>query len=47
MGARDLLKSTTIGNNVTIGSNATVLPVEICDNVVIGAGALQISGALA
>ncbi len=40
MGARDLLKSTTIGNNVTIGSNATVLPVEICDNVVIGAGAV-------
>ncbi|PID27545.1 MAG: UDP-3-O-(3-hydroxymyristoyl)glucosamine N-acyltransferase [Candidatus Cloacimonadota bacterium] len=31
-------KSTKIGNRVSIGSNATVLPVEICDNVVIGAG---------
>lgn len=40
MGDRDLLKGTTIGNNVTIGTNATVLPVEICDNVVIGAGAV-------
>lgn len=36
----DLLKSTIIGNNVSIGSNATILPVEICDNVVIGAGAV-------
>ena len=33
-------KSTTIGNNVSIGSNATILPIEICDNVVIGAGAV-------
>jgi acetyltransferase-like isoleucine patch superfamily enzyme len=33
-------KSTTIGNNVSIGSNATILPVSICDNVVIGAGAV-------
>ena len=33
-------KSTTIGNNVSIGSNATILPVAICDNVVIGAGAV-------
>ena len=31
-------KSTNIGNNVSIGSNATILPVSICDNVVIGAG---------
>lgn len=30
--------STTIGNNVSIGSNSTILPVAICDNVVIGAG---------
>lgn len=37
---RDLLKSTVIGNNVSIGSNATILPVEICDNVVIGAGSV-------
>lgn len=33
-------KSTTIGNNVSIGSNATVLPVTICSNVVIGAGSV-------
>jgi acetyltransferase-like isoleucine patch superfamily enzyme len=39
-GNKALWKSTTIGNNVSIGSNATVLPVEICDNVVIGAGAV-------
>ena len=33
-------KSTKIGNHVSIGSNATVLPIEICDHVVIGAGAV-------
>lgn len=33
-------KNTSIGNNVSIGSNATILPVSICDNVVIGAGAV-------
>jgi acetyltransferase-like isoleucine patch superfamily enzyme len=33
-------KQTTIGNHVSIGSNATILPVKICDNVVIGAGAV-------
>lgn len=33
-------KETHIGNNVSIGSNATILPVSICDNVVIGAGAV-------
>lgn len=32
--------STRIGNNVSIGSNVTILPVEICDNVVIGAGSV-------
>lgn len=31
-------KSTEIGNRVSIGTNATILPVKICDNVVIGAG---------
>lgn len=31
---------TNIGNNVSIGSNATILPVQICDNVVIGAGSV-------
>jgi acetyltransferase-like isoleucine patch superfamily enzyme len=33
-------KATHIGNNVSIGSNATLLPVTICDDVVIGAGAV-------
>jgi acetyltransferase-like isoleucine patch superfamily enzyme len=33
-------KSTTIGNNVSIGSNATILPVSICNGAVIGAGAV-------
>jgi acetyltransferase-like isoleucine patch superfamily enzyme len=32
--------STHIGNQVSIGSNATILPVSICSNVVIGAGAV-------
>jgi acetyltransferase-like isoleucine patch superfamily enzyme len=33
-------KNTIIGNRVSIGSNATILPVSICDDVVIGAGAV-------
>ena len=33
-------RSTHIGNHVSIGSNATILPVNICDKVVIGAGAV-------
>jgi len=33
-------KETKIGNNVSIGSNVTILPVTICDHVVIGAGAV-------
>ena len=33
-------KETKIGNKVSIGSNATILPVSICNNVVIGAGAV-------
>lgn len=32
--------STNIGNKVYIGSNATILPISICDNVVIGAGSV-------
>jgi acetyltransferase-like isoleucine patch superfamily enzyme len=39
-GDRNLWKSTRIGNRVSIGSNATILPVSICDDVVIGAGAV-------
>ena len=31
---------TTIGNKVYIGSNATILPVTSCNDVVIGAGAV-------
>ena len=37
-GDRQLYRATRIGNHVTIGTNATILPVSICDNVVIGAG---------
>lgn len=33
-------ESTRIGNRVSIGSNATIMPVEICDDVVIGAGSV-------
>jgi acetyltransferase-like isoleucine patch superfamily enzyme len=33
-------ENTTIGNRVSIGSNATIMPVEICDDVVIGAGSV-------
>lgn len=39
-GDTTLWKATTIGDKVSIGSNATILPVSICDNVVIGAGAV-------
>jgi acetyltransferase-like isoleucine patch superfamily enzyme len=34
------LKKTKIGNNCRIGSNATILPVVIGDNVIIGAGSV-------
>ena len=33
-------KPTKIGNHVSLGSNATIMPVSICDHVVIGAGAV-------
>lgn len=39
-GDKSLWKSTRIGNRVSIGSNATILPVSICDGTVIGAGAV-------
>jgi acetyltransferase-like isoleucine patch superfamily enzyme len=39
-GDRALWRSTTIGNRVSIGSNATIMPVTVCDDVVIGAGAV-------
>ena len=41
-GDKSLWKQTKIGKNVSIGSNATILPVAICDNVVIGAGAVVV-----
>jgi len=39
-GNRALWKATSVGNRVSIGSNASILPVQICDDVVIGAGAV-------
>ena len=39
-GNSDLWGYTNIEDNVSIGSNATVLPVNICSNVVIGAGSV-------
>lgn len=39
-GRRELWRETRIGNHVSIGSNATVMPVNICDGVVIGAGSV-------
>jgi acetyltransferase-like isoleucine patch superfamily enzyme len=39
-GKEELWKKTVIGNNVSIGTNATILPVKITDNVVIGAGSV-------
>jgi acetyltransferase-like isoleucine patch superfamily enzyme len=34
------MKKTIVGNRVRIGSNSTILPVKIGDNVVIGAGSV-------
>lgn len=39
-GRRELWKSSRVGDRVSIGSNATILPVTICSDVVIGAGAV-------
>ena len=39
-GKKELWRSTEVGNNVSIGTNATILPVKIADNVVIGAGSV-------
>jgi acetyltransferase-like isoleucine patch superfamily enzyme len=33
-------QSTEIGDRVSIGSNATIMPVTVCNDVVIGAGAV-------
>lgn len=40
MGDKTKWKKTEIGNNVSIGSNSTILPVNICNNVIIGAGSV-------
>jgi acetyltransferase-like isoleucine patch superfamily enzyme len=37
---RDLWALTKIGSHVSIGTNSTILAVNICDNVVIGAGSV-------
>lgn len=39
-GDTSLYKKTIIGKNVSIGSNCTILPIFVCDNVVIGAGSV-------
>lgn len=39
-GDQNLWGSTKLGHHVSIGTNATVLPVTICDHVVVGAGAV-------
>jgi acetyltransferase-like isoleucine patch superfamily enzyme len=39
-GDKTLWRRTQIGDRVSIGSNVTLLPVSICDDVVIGAGAV-------
>ncbi len=39
-GDRSKWKATRIGNHVSIGTNATVLPVTIGDRVVVGAGSV-------
>ena len=37
---KELWRETVIGNRVSIGSNATIMPVRIVDDVVIGAGSV-------
>ena len=39
-GDRTRWQSTQVGDRVSIGSNATILPVKICADAVIGAGAV-------
>ena len=39
-GRKNLWRPTRIGSRVSLGSNATIMPVVICDNVVVGAGAV-------
>ena len=39
-GKRELWGATRLGHHVSVGTNATLMPVSICDHVVIGAGAV-------
>ena len=39
-GKKQLWRETVIGDRVSIGSNATIMPVRIVDDVVIGAGSV-------
>jgi acetyltransferase-like isoleucine patch superfamily enzyme len=39
-GKPELWRQTKLGNHISVGTNATILPVTICDQVVIGAGAV-------
>ena len=39
-GRRELWGTTHLGHHVSVGTNATLMPVSICDHVVIGAGAV-------
>ena len=39
-GDKNLWKETHVGDHVSIGTNATILPVKICSKVVIGAGSV-------
>lgn len=39
-GKKELWKPTKIGNNVLIGTNSTILPISLADNVVVGAGSV-------
>lgn len=39
-GRKELWRATSVGHRVSIGSNATLLPVNICSDVVVGAGSV-------
>lgn len=46
-GRKQLWRETVIGERVSIGSNATIMPVKIADDVVIGAGSVVTKDILA
>ena len=39
-GDKSMWKATPLGCNVSIGSNSTIMPVRICDGVLVGAGSV-------